>query len=461
MKLEFFYDIVCPYAYIASIRLSTLRVKVGESDVAFTPVLLGGIYDQTKAPQGKAGSATDAQPRQKSVILKQDFERTLATHKIPLVWNKNHPVRTLDALRALTSVTNQSDRKRLTHALFKAYWVNGLDVSQKAVILNVAKSVNVALKEECWNDKQVSTALHEATTRVVELGAPGVPFFYLPQTISGEPACYWGGDRLVFVESHLRSLQFKETNPSSTSLPPPFPQLRLAPSSSFPLKKERNLIFFWDFSSPWSYLGFNVVKDRLQPLCGPNLKITHVPIVIGGIFNELGSGNILSLPPQKQRYGGKDMQDWIHHWNALPLEHTSQPPHPTTLLWPDRFPIRSVTASRVAILYPETTTCLFDASWRFNEDVSDANGVEHVLVEEGYGDDEAADMVAKATSDSAVKQALWENMAWAKRCGVFGVPSFVVCEFGVVWGQDRVMDVVADLLAGVKVVDGKKGASRL
>ncbi|KAJ3061627.1 hypothetical protein HDU98_002443 [Podochytrium sp. JEL0797] len=467
MKLEFFFDIVCPYAYIASMRLENLRVQCDASDIVFTPVLLGGIYELTKAPQGKAGSATDVMNSRKSKVLSEDFQRTFERFKIPLNWNKKHPVRSLEALRLLHSVGDQNTRKRLTKALFKAYWVDNADVSDKKVLLAVAKNIGVNANASVFSDKKVSEALTAATSRVVQLGAPGVPFFYLPNTASNQPQTYWGQDRLHFIESHLAQLSFLEKNPASTLLPPPLAQQRLSKDSSFPLTRKRTLVFFWDFSSPWSYIAWNVVKERLMPLCGPNLKVVDVPILVGGIFKETGSGNILTLPPVKQAYGAKDMQDWIQYWNALPLPNQSLPVQ-HALSWPDTFPIRSILPSRVALLFPETTSCIFDASWSYNEDVATPMALEHVLVEEGYSDVQAAEMMDKTHASKEVKKMLWENGQRASKIGVFGVPSFVVCECkeeggkgcecgGIVWGQDRIMDVVADLLVG----DEKGVKSRL
>lgn len=57
-SFKFYYDIVCPFAYMSSTLVEALAKRCGVT-VHWTPVLLGGLYDNTQAAQGKAGSATD------------------------------------------------------------------------------------------------------------------------------------------------------------------------------------------------------------------------------------------------------------------------------------------------------------------------------------------------------------------------------------------------------------------
>jgi 2-hydroxychromene-2-carboxylate isomerase len=51
------------------------------------------------------------------------------------------------------------------------------------------------------------------------------------------------------------------------------------------------------------------------------------------------------------------------------------------------------------------------------------------------------------TQDPAIKQQLIDNGAAAKAAGVFGVPTFVVDNTHLVWGQDRTEHVIR-MLAG-------------
>jgi len=45
MELHFYYDVVCPYAYLASTQVEALAAGTG-ADLVWHPTLLGGIYQK-------------------------------------------------------------------------------------------------------------------------------------------------------------------------------------------------------------------------------------------------------------------------------------------------------------------------------------------------------------------------------------------------------------------------------
>ena len=68
--------------------------------------------------------------------------------------------------------------------------------------------------------------------------------------------------------------------------------------------------FFFDCSSPWTYLGFH----NIQPLAVElGASIRWRPILVGGIFNSVNPSVYFSREhpvPAKQAYQSKDLQDW-------------------------------------------------------------------------------------------------------------------------------------------------------
>ena len=135
--LEFNYDISCPFAYIASTRIEALAARVN-AELIWSPVLLGAIYRQTAAPQGAAGSASDVFNSTKKVVSAAAISRTLKRYKVPFRQADRHPQKTTAALRLIYSLPNE-ERPALTHALFKAYWLDNKDVSNPAVLAGAAR----------------------------------------------------------------------------------------------------------------------------------------------------------------------------------------------------------------------------------------------------------------------------------------------------------------------------------
>ncbi|KAJ3109828.1 hypothetical protein HDU97_000058 [Phlyctochytrium planicorne] len=413
-------DVVCPWAYIASNKIETLA-KAHNATIIWTPVLLGGVYKLTQAPQGKDGSATDVMAANKKDLHTRDFARTISRSPVPLKWHPSHPVRSVSALRLLYAL-DQEDRRKLSHALYKAYWVDNVDVSDKDVLLSIAsrvvdpKKFKHPLNASIFAHEELSSNLTKSTERVVELGGPGVPCFLVNNKL------FWGQDRLHFVASELAGIKV--------------PQHRLKPIS--PLTSPRTIKFFWDVSSPWSYIGWTQVR-RLEIEAGPLLTIEHYPILVGALFKEIGTPNVpmLVMSPVKRQYLAKDMNDWTEYWTGLRYSDGSLP-RKVEINFPSVFPIRSVVPSRVILVEPKTADAIFTSAWEKDVEIADPAKLQKVLDAAGFN---GADLI-KRSSEQHIKDKLRANNELASQLKLCGVPSYVVDD-EVFWGQDR-LDVLMD-----------------
>src|SRR6266498_1334790 len=82
------------------------------------------------------------------------------------------------ALRLLNA-TPQSHRAALTHAFYRLYWVDNVDISDLSLLLNTAQSLKIPYSEpldsSIFSNKKYHDALRSSTARAVKYGAPGVP----------------------------------------------------------------------------------------------------------------------------------------------------------------------------------------------------------------------------------------------------------------------------------------------
>ncbi|KAJ3412432.1 hypothetical protein HDV05_000736 [Chytridiales sp. JEL 0842] len=468
-RVEIFYDVVCPWAYLGAVRIQDIADRYG-AQVIWKPVLLGGIYRLTSAPQGAAGSASDVMPAAKKLLATKDLRWAINKHRLPINWHPNHPVKSVSALRLLHALP-ETQRGPLTQALYQAYWVQNLDISDHQVLLSLARKLQVKLPEPYTLDESLFShpalveSLTKATSTVVELGAPGVPFFHLPDlppSPDGSPRCFWGQDRLHFVESSLSTYIRQRGNlPNSQKIPWtlfPVPQSRITIRGK-PLASPKTLEVYWDFSSPWSYLGWTQL-ERFQQELGPLLKIVNKPLLVGALFKEIGTPNLpmVAMPPIKRAYYAKDMLDWIEYFNKLPMPNTpgKLPKRQVTVRWPDIFPIRSVLSCRVALVEPKVTDAIFKAAWEENVNIADADELVKVLNNAGF---DGPSLVAKS-NDAAIKAQLRANGERAVALGMCGVPSYAVNvekpgDEVVFWGQDRMDQVLDALLLGSEVPSSK------
>ncbi len=123
------------------------------------------------------------------------------------------------------------------------------------------------------------------------------------------------------------------------------------------------LEFFFDCSSPWTYLAFEQAQTMFD---GLSLEIVWKPILVGGLFNTVNPSvyaNRANPVPVKAAYAQKDLQDWAR---AVGIEIGSPPV----------FPVNSVKAMRGAF-YALEQGCLvpyargvFQAYWRDLQDIA-------------------------------------------------------------------------------------------
>jgi 2-hydroxychromene-2-carboxylate isomerase len=74
----------------------------------------------------------------------------------------------------------------------------------------------------------------------------------------------------------------------------------------------KKLEFFYDCSSPWTYLAFSQIEEVAQR---HQADLIWRPILVGGVFNAVNPSvyaqraNPVKI---KARYMKKDLQDWAH-----------------------------------------------------------------------------------------------------------------------------------------------------
>ncbi len=396
-ELLFYYDIVCPYAYMASLQVEALAQRTG-ARLVYKPVLLGGIYNSIGRPQEADAGQSPAR------IAMGGLRMARQAHDagVELNFPNGHPRRTVNAMRLLLAA-DEATRPALTATLYRTYWQQGRDVSDPAVLAEVARSHGI--DPAVTGDPAVKQALFDAVDEAVERGLFGVPTFVVDDQL------WWGGDRLHLVERALGgSPAYAATDGGATG-------------------SGRTVEFFHDFGSPYAYLG----ATQIARVAAENgAELVYRPMVLGGLFKTIGTATIpiQTFTEPKRRWYLHDMTQWSAFWD-VPFAFASN------------FPLRTITASRVALADPATTDCLYKAAWADDRDIGDKTVLAAVLTEAGF---DAASLLEQ-TQDPAIKAQLFANTDRAASFGACGAPTFVIDGKVVVWGQDR-LDEVARLLRG-------------
>jgi 2-hydroxychromene-2-carboxylate isomerase len=194
------------------------------------------------------------------------------------------------------------------------------------------------------------------------------------------------------------------------------------------------LEFFFDCSSPWTYLAFSQVEEVAAKA---DAYIEWRPILVGGVFNAVNPSvyeQRANPVPAKARYHAKDLMDWARHYGL-------------TIDWPSVFPVKSVDAMRGALvaldagrLVPYARRC-FEAYWSEDQDISQQDVLETIAEEAGL---DRASFWTQVKSE-AVKARLKSNTDELVARGGFGSPTMFVEGDDMYFGNDR-LDLVAAAL---------------
>jgi 2-hydroxychromene-2-carboxylate isomerase len=191
--------------------------------------------------------------------------------------------------------------------------------------------------------------------------------------------------------------------------------------------------FFFDCSSPWTWLAFH----NLQPIARElDVEVRWRPVLVGGIFNAVNPSVYEFRErgvPAKQAYLRKDLQDWARKAGL------------TIKFPPAVFPVNSVKAMRGCILLePEGklvpfASAVFEAYWSRDLDISQDDVLARLC--EGVGVEPQRFLEGIARPE--IKAQLKANTDEAIARGAFGSPTIFVGGDDMYFGNDR-LELVRD-----------------
>jgi len=189
-ELEFFYDFISPYSYLASTRVEAVAARAGAT-IRWRPFLLGGVF---KATGNRAPIETPA----KGPYMWRDLTRWATRLGVPFAMPATFPVSSVLSLRTALAVEQQGKLVPFTHAMYRAYWGEGQDLSQPDVVAKVATSVGLDGAAMVAAAPDHKATLAAQTQNAIDRGAFGAPTFFVGEEM------FVGNDRLDFVEEALR-----------------------------------------------------------------------------------------------------------------------------------------------------------------------------------------------------------------------------------------------------------------
>ena len=191
--LQFFFDFSSPYGYLAAQKIDALAAQHGRT-VDWRPMLLGVVFKQT-------GGAPLTEVPVKGPYSKHDFARSARFHGIEFRMPPVFPIPAQAPARIVlwAKQGNAAGAAQVAKALYRAYFVDGLDISQPDVAAEVAgrAGFDAAAARAAVDDPAIKDALRREVEAAIAAGVFGSPFVI----VDGEP--FWGMDRFDQLERWL------------------------------------------------------------------------------------------------------------------------------------------------------------------------------------------------------------------------------------------------------------------
>jgi 2-hydroxychromene-2-carboxylate isomerase len=396
-------------------------------------MLLGGVFRGIgSAAEGPMVTLAPA----KALHNVHDMHRWAELFGAPFKLPAAHPMRTVRALRTLLALPH-SRWPAVIEAIFAAYWQRGEDITDDVVIAAALRTAGVSDADisaaaRRADDADIKDDLRRRTDEAIALGIFGAPGWVIRRPQG--PLLIWGQDRIPWVDAALVGWD--------PDREPPPAGARGFGTGVQGFASPSTLDVYCDVASPFSYLGMSQLPALAQ-LTGVTPRL--VPILLGALFRDIGQVDVpmFAMPEPKRRYMALEMTRWARWWGV-------------PFAMPSKFPQRTVTAQRLCILAVDQSAevamrlanALGRAMWADDRDLEDDDTLRGLLADCGLPRE-----WLERTREPAIKAALVATTAHAKAAGVFGVPTFIVDEQYLFWGQDR-LELVMRALGGWRPVNG-------
>jgi 2-hydroxychromene-2-carboxylate isomerase len=201
-------------------------------------------------------------------------------------------------------------------------------------------------------------------------------------------------------------------------------------------KLMKELIFYFDFLSPFSFFAWEQLHKR------KDLVIVHRPVALGPLLNHWGIKGPGEVTPKREFL----LKQCLRYATKKNLEFTTPQTHPFNSLYALRLALKSTSGE----LQSSVIETLWRAGWQKRIDMGDPDQLQMALKQANLP---AEELFEKSFTKEA-KGELKQNIQMAIEHGAFGVPSFVH-QNELFWGNDSINEL-DDFIVGKDSLDRLK-----
>jgi 2-hydroxychromene-2-carboxylate isomerase len=193
--IAFYFDILSPFAYLASHRIDDIAAKHG-CKTDWRPVLVGVTVMKIMGMKPLMDYPL------KGPYLRRDAERIARLWNIPFHFHGLKGHNSLNAMRAYVWLKQRDPdiAKQFAKAMYRRLWVDGLDITPVEACMEEAQKIGIDpddLRTAITSD-DIKKLLQTSVEGAIGNGVFGVPFFI----VDNEP--FFGCDHLPMLEHWLQ-----------------------------------------------------------------------------------------------------------------------------------------------------------------------------------------------------------------------------------------------------------------
>ena len=182
--IDFYFDFISPYSYIAHKKIIMLNKR---DSFNYKAILLGGLHN--------LGNITaPAFNERKMKNMREDCILISKKNNIPFKWNEKFPINSLYLMRGFIFI-DENKKNKFFDVCFDAYWKNNIDISSNENIRKILTDCEI--KEDLFfegiKNQPIKDELKKLTNLAFERNVFGAPTFYVNNKL------FWGQDRLEYA----------------------------------------------------------------------------------------------------------------------------------------------------------------------------------------------------------------------------------------------------------------------
>ena len=189
-KIDFYFDFISPYSYLAHKRIISLSNR---DKFNYKAILLGGLHNL-------GGITAPAFNERKMKNMRNDCMLIAKKNKIDFTWNEKFPINSLYLMRGYLFI-DHNKKDEFFDICFDAYWKNNFDISKEENIKKILVECDIKTEdfEMGIKDKKIKDELKDLTNIAFHNDVFGAPTFVINQKL------FWGQDRLEYALDELNN----------------------------------------------------------------------------------------------------------------------------------------------------------------------------------------------------------------------------------------------------------------